>query len=720
MDAIPDEYKCPIGMDTMTDPVIGSDGHTYERSNIESWLNLNPDSPMTRRPMTIADLKPNFALRSAIERWKLSRPSTAQTISEPSSDSTTAAPIEKTFFVRIVKSQTGSDAAVELECDSITPMESALIAVLDTSSSMDTRAQKDTSASSKEHMPFSRLDLVKHSMQTLSALMHSEYTTTKTSLGIIQFNTRATTLMPVKQMDAVGLADAKAAITSLRADGSTNIWDGLRLALDQASLLLKRNPNINVQILLLTDGEPSQNEIPPMGILPTLRRKLGQLDAKVSISVFGFGYNLDKELMDAICVEGGGSFGFIPDCSMVGTVFIHWCAKALLTVAHNVRIQVGNDIVSIGDCCKGQSKSLYFPEWTETSVVKQVYYDNGLVYTPTPIQQTGSIVATKYISKLYDAVKALTRLKHITYVDKESSAQPLHENDPYYKLTSLYAELLSLQAPEQLLQDMVRDIKSSNANEGQLQKAFSKQGWWDTWGANHCIAYARALRLQECINFKDRVLQHFAGDEFRELQGKGADLFSTLEPPTPSGYGSGGDITFSMGQFMMASGPCFAGDCTVRMHDDTYCKVRDLRKGDTVYGGHKVLCLLFTPAQYAKVEMVHFKDGLQITPWHPMREYEGSPWIFPAEHPEGYLKKTPMDGYYNLVLESGHVVEMNRYDVCTLGHGFTENDCIAHPYFGTDAVLKDLKGYSGWDYGFIMMDPFRLIRSSETGLVIRI
>jgi hypothetical protein len=79
-----------------------------------------------------------------------------------------------------------------------------------------------------------------------------------------------------------------------------------------------------------------------------------------------------------------------------------------------------------------------------------------------------------------------------------------------------------------------------------------------------------------------------------------------------------------------------------------------------------------------------------------------------------------MDGYYNLVLESGHIVEMHGYEVCTLGHGFTDNDVIAHPYFGTEAVIQDLKTYSGWDYGFVMMDPLRLIRSSETGLVIRI
>jgi hypothetical protein len=174
-----------------------------------------------------------------------------------------------------------------------------------------------------------------------------------------------------------------------------------------------------------------------------------------------------------------------------------------------------------------------------------------------------------------------------------------------------------------------------------------------------------------------------------------------------------------MSQYIRQAGPCFAGDCFVRMHGNTYCKVRNLRKGDRVYGGHPVACLLFTPAHYTKVEMVHFESGLKITPWHPMRQ-EGHPWMFPAEHPEGQLKKEPMDGYYNLVLESGHIVEMHGYEVCTLGHGLIDNEVITHPYFGTAAVIEDLKTYSGWNYGFVMMDPLRLRRNSETGLVCRI
>ena len=67
---VPDEFLCPITLLLMNDPVIGSDGQTYERSAIMQWLRTNRQSPLTRQPMTIESLKPNYALKSAIARYK--------------------------------------------------------------------------------------------------------------------------------------------------------------------------------------------------------------------------------------------------------------------------------------------------------------------------------------------------------------------------------------------------------------------------------------------------------------------------------------------------------------------------------------------------------------------------------------------------------------------------------------------------------------------------
>jgi U-box domain len=63
-----EEFLCPITQSKMVDPVLGSDGNTYERSAITEWLRTHTTSPITREPMTAANLVPNYALRSMIER----------------------------------------------------------------------------------------------------------------------------------------------------------------------------------------------------------------------------------------------------------------------------------------------------------------------------------------------------------------------------------------------------------------------------------------------------------------------------------------------------------------------------------------------------------------------------------------------------------------------------------------------------------------------------
>ena len=65
---IPDAYLCPITMDPMEDPCIAADGHSYERREIEAWLDRSKRiSPMTGAPLPHTHLMPNHALRNAIQ-----------------------------------------------------------------------------------------------------------------------------------------------------------------------------------------------------------------------------------------------------------------------------------------------------------------------------------------------------------------------------------------------------------------------------------------------------------------------------------------------------------------------------------------------------------------------------------------------------------------------------------------------------------------------------
>jgi hypothetical protein len=63
----PHEYFCPITLALMRDPVVVSDGHSYERASIEEVLRVSGVSPRTREPLDPKIVVPNRALRTRIE-----------------------------------------------------------------------------------------------------------------------------------------------------------------------------------------------------------------------------------------------------------------------------------------------------------------------------------------------------------------------------------------------------------------------------------------------------------------------------------------------------------------------------------------------------------------------------------------------------------------------------------------------------------------------------
>ncbi|XP_028783010.1 U-box domain-containing protein 14 [Neltuma alba] len=67
---IPDDFRCPISLELMKDPVIVSTGQTYERSCIQKWLDAgNKTCPKTQQTLLHTALTPNYALKSLIALW---------------------------------------------------------------------------------------------------------------------------------------------------------------------------------------------------------------------------------------------------------------------------------------------------------------------------------------------------------------------------------------------------------------------------------------------------------------------------------------------------------------------------------------------------------------------------------------------------------------------------------------------------------------------------
>ncbi|KAL5205826.1 hypothetical protein ABZP36_034035 [Zizania latifolia] len=67
---VPEEFRCPISLELMKDPVIVSTGQTYERACIQKWIESGHHTcPTTQQRLSNTALTPNYALRSLIAQW---------------------------------------------------------------------------------------------------------------------------------------------------------------------------------------------------------------------------------------------------------------------------------------------------------------------------------------------------------------------------------------------------------------------------------------------------------------------------------------------------------------------------------------------------------------------------------------------------------------------------------------------------------------------------
>ncbi|KAJ4827729.1 hypothetical protein Tsubulata_039368 [Turnera subulata] len=67
---IPNNFRCPISLDLMKDPVTMSSGITYDRQSIERWIeDGNVTCPLTHQVLRSLEPIPNHTLRRMIQEW---------------------------------------------------------------------------------------------------------------------------------------------------------------------------------------------------------------------------------------------------------------------------------------------------------------------------------------------------------------------------------------------------------------------------------------------------------------------------------------------------------------------------------------------------------------------------------------------------------------------------------------------------------------------------
>jgi len=656
-------HQCCITYQTMTDPVVDADGHTYEREAIVQWLRVHHTSPMTRRSMTIDELRPNRAVLDAI--------------SELREDST----VEET------KKQDLVEASVNLKTDSnwsqltvnvpdgpANPKK--IVFVLDVSGSMSTAADPPG-----EQTGMTRLDVAKHAILTcITALRVGD------EASVVTFSNSATVVFPMKPMTDGNKGLLKIELIKITEQGSTNIWDGIKTGFDQLTDF--------GTVFLMTDGCP--NIVPPKGHMRMLRDYIDKRqNLDVVLHTFGFGYQLDADLLYEMAKETQGSYAFVPDIGMVGTAFVHRMANELVTYLDKAWLLIETtgsidgvpDIeatswgysIPIGPICHGQPRHVFFEHSDDIQV----------------------------------SVKT-------SYWTKEASLKSglLDSNDRQIVAAGIL-ECWKSSNKEECIERVMNEItcpKLKKDMSGQITEAIEPNAF-QKWGNKFLPSIGMTHWRQNCNNFLDPGVQKYGGNTFQQTRDHLDDLFDNLKPPEPSGRGRrnvGSMRNFSMASYNCSSGPCFTGDTLVQMADGTTVTCSDIQKGDIVAtskGQAEIRCVIKTPCK--KVNIVEFK-GLQVTQWHPVK-VKGV-WTFPIYL--GETKEMSDVDIFSFLLEPGYedMLMGDSVPCITFAHGI-ENDPVAtHPFYGTNKVVDKMKKMDGFDEGCVTVSNGVLI-DAETNLV---
>jgi hypothetical protein len=624
---------CPITFAPFEDPVIASDGQIYERSAIEQVLKgPHPLSPLTREPLDPKVLIPMWRLMGlpkpkapfGVYGKPLKRNDlpvgALQLITRPSSS----------LLDPFMKVQCSDPAA-------IVPI--ALICVIDVSGSMGDRAGSESS--------FSKLAVVKHALKTLIVGLGTWDTDHRFSL--IEFSTGADTVMPLTCLDSEQkVKEAMRSVDKLKSGGKTAMGFGLSKAfthLDKLSFT-----NYQRHILFFTDGEASDKGHDKL--ITEAEKK-----HNFTLHTFGFGTYVEVDLLMSLRRNGGG-FYFIPEMSMVGTIFINFLANRMMSYTNMY-------------CYKTRKFNL-----KKTNINR---------YTP------------RYIFEEEDVPLAL------------SGSHDIYEEDRF-QLLALLQHMLANRGEFDKTKynfhyvDLYEDLDDPDPNKGQLGKAAK---YWDSWGKPYISSIYTLHLVEECGNFKDQAMQQYMYPELKAKIDELNKLYESIPPPmTEDGEEVSPAVYSSLSNNRNTT--CFAGWSMVKMTGFSKWKRFDeLEPGEILSNGATIKHIIVTH-QPGEVYMVE-KCG--VTPWHPLLTQEGD-WVFPRDHFRGYpVRKQEVDVVYNLVLDKHHWVRVGNYIFCTLGHG-GKGDVIGHPFFADmEKVEAALKGQSG------VCHIKGVVRNPETGLV---
>ena len=625
-----DKNICPITLVPVTElkePVITPDGWTYEKEAIVIWITKNGTSPVNpSKKLTLADLIPNRILNSD---------------SQPS---------------KKLSDENCKDFCV----------------CWDVSGSMAARVEVEIIDGKKENTGLTNHDLVKHALKTSIHTLGKKYSeNSKYRLSIVIFQSSSKLLLPLTHMNPEGVKKALAEIEKPSPGGGTNLNAGLEMA-------LKNVPNGNVY--LLTDGEP--NHEPPRGYIGSINRFLErEVDEKKNkitskVRTFGFGYSLNADLLQKFAHLFNGTFGFIPDVGLIGTVFVHALANDLYKLNNYKK-----------PATKTESEELFV---TLLDSLIEIERNSGNI-------EDGNSLIDAYIQQLNSKTdKQRNNISKMELWEPEIK-KAFSRNDWYQKWGRFY----------------IRSLRDAHVNqECNNFKDVSIKGYKneiigkmvDEFDDIFCDLPAPEPSVKS-----NPYTNHYRGGSFNTR---------SAQMPRP---------VVNMRTFSQPSAGCFSGDCEVNVSVNKNGEqvtekrsLKNLKKGDLVETNtgkfSAIQCIVKTKCPNNKV-VLYTIGQLKSTPWHPIYIPSTKSCAFPIDLARETATEYHEEFVYSFVVENAQYMKIEGQYCITLGHGIKDDPVARHSFWGTQSVIKCLQQKESWEEGVVEIS--KSVRNSY-GIVIAV
>lgn len=753
MSTIVDTLTCPITAEIMRDPVQGNDGQTYERAAILQALSIKKESPITRQYMTESNLTVNAAIRFLCDKYH-----SGEFGSIDANNSLRQVDVSN-YNIELrdnISKNSNNNVMLKFDINEETypkdlnsgHLPQDVVIVIDRSGSMNQGAETKDDSNNNYESGLSNQDIANHSAKTVAKTLDAN-----SRLAVVQFDNNVEVLFDLMNMTEINKSRALTQIDGIKPRGQTNIWGGIEEAIK--ILDNREDKSRNGAIIMLTDGTP--NISPARGEVETLKKLRIKKNFTSPIYCFGFGYNLQRDLLYDLSKYANGSMGHIPDGSMIATVFCNFTATILTTVVVNLQLHIipnslthnnFNDFLQGDYVCNFDSQK---NEYVYDIGTIQCQQSRNIILNTNENSNFTYYYTYKIGGQSYQSKdKVVNNLNNIEYNEKEVNTHicryltvenirkminynRIHNNTDALATFNTTLSVLNEEKEKNnndlingIIKNLYDNSTSNETNSSQVYLAISNMDYFRKWGEFYLDQLSGSLNKQIKPNFKDAACA-FGGEVFEEIVDKASDIFDTLPPPTPSllnrtsiynNYNASSNYNsnysqrapINMAAFNNAGGGCFDANSKISMADGSKKLAKDLKKNDLIltlnkdgdYSLTDVLCVVETKIVSKEREMCKIGE-LYITPWHPIKY--NNKWVFPKNIVNSELVQC--ESMITLVLETDHILIVDDIPCISLGHNYKDS-ILNHSFYGTSRVIEFLSKQDGWNNGHIIFEDIYL------------